>query len=339
VADKNSRDDFHPAAVERPDAAPPAAARLLGAWKTPVEIRRRSVADERARVLPPRSGGPAQGAQEFDTVLKRVDASLAEARAYSRPAGVRRDAKTLLLGGDIEAAWSAVHRAEELLLLVQDDATVRAKLPRLASEVQARVSPAEPRWSEFAVQLAAMRAHPFDPVRRRERLDRPQLREIRQTLNTISDEDHRRVRTFRNVVLVAILVLLAGLLIAASDPPGRPWLPVCTKPGRCVAIWHIEFVGALGGTLAGLAALRNLQGQAVTYALPYWMALLKVPAGALTGLLGTLWLQNNVFGLLTSQPGNRVLAYAALFGVAQEALTSFADRQARTLLGNARAAP
>jgi hypothetical protein len=86
---------------------------------------------------------------------------------------------------------------------------------------------------------------------------------------------------------------------------------------------------ALGGLLASVVALRVLDGFAGPYGLPIVMAVLKVPSGALTGLLGALWMQNAVFGVLRPQDGRKILAYVAVFGFAQQAFTTFADRQGK----------
>jgi len=103
-------------------------------------------------------------------------------------------------------------------------------------------------------------------------------------------------------------------------------------------VWQVILVGALGGLLAAVVALRALESFAGPYGLPLVMAALKVPSGALTGLLGALWMQNAVFGVLSPQDGRTILAYVAVFGYAQQAFTTFADRQANQLLGEAKPA-
>jgi hypothetical protein len=45
-------------------------------------------------------------------------------------------------------------------------------------------------------------------------------------------------------------------------------------------------------------------------------------------------MQSEVFGF-KAQPGDKILAFVALFGFAQQAITAFADRQAGQLLGQA----
>jgi hypothetical protein len=165
---------------------------------------------------------------------------------------------------------------------------------------------------------------------------REQLRIIAQTLHALSDDAHGRVRTFRNIILGAIVILTLGLIAVAVGQGNPPWLPVradSTTVGP--TIWQIEVVGALGGMLAGLASLLKLPGFTGPYSLPATLALLNLPAGALTGLLGTIWLQSGVLGSVEPQSGYVVLAYTALFGFAQEAVTRFADQSGSRLLGEA----
>jgi hypothetical protein len=169
---------------------------------------------------------------------------------------------------------------------------------------------------------------------------REQLRMIAQTLHAFSDDAHGRVRTFRNLVLAAILILTIGLVAVAVGQGNPPWLPI--RAGSSTSgptVWQVELVGALGGMLAGLAGLLNLPGFTGPYSLPATLALLNLPAGALTGLLGALWMQNSVLGTVKPQDGAALLAYVALFGFAQEAVTRFADKQGKRLLGEATGNP
>jgi hypothetical protein len=165
---------------------------------------------------------------------------------------------------------------------------------------------------------------------------REQLRVIAQTLHALSDDAHGRVRTFRNLVLAAIVILSIGLFAVAIGQDNPPWLPI--RAGASTSgptVWQVELVGALGGMLAGLAGLLKLPGFTGPYSLPATLALLNLPAGALTGLLGALWMQNSLVGSVKPQEGTALLAYVALFGFAQEAVTRFADKRGSRLLGEA----
>ena len=55
--------------------------------------------------------------------------------------------------------------------------------------------------------------------------------------------------------------------------------------------------------------------------------MLKIPMGALTGLIGAILLQSGVF-FLEPQSGGEVIAYIAFFGASQEVITRLIDRRA-----------
>jgi hypothetical protein len=161
---------------------------------------------------------------------------------------------------------------------------------------------------------------------------------MRTASNEASDEAHGRIRSFRNVLLLTGAALALALIVVAFVPAGSGFLPLCSSQSRggCPSIWQIELVGALGGLLAAVAALREHEGYRGPYGLPLTQSLLKIPSGALTGLLGAIWLQSGVLGAISPQSGARLFAYVAVFGFAQEAFTTFVDSQAGRVLGAAK---
>jgi hypothetical protein len=91
--------------------------------------------------------------------------------------------------------------------------------------------------------------------------------------------------------------------------------------------------GLLGGALSGAFAIRNLQGTSTPYAVPVALSLLKLPSGALTAIVGILLVRGEFIpGLsqLDNQP--QILAYAFVFGVAQQIATRYVDARAQQLL-------
>jgi hypothetical protein len=259
-----------------------------------------------------------------------IEARLDDASDYAR-GNWRSYLTNWLTGADIERAWRAIHEAEELLLLVQSDDVVRAQIIDLTADVKKQFHDTDPLYDPYLDELKAMSAV-------NGKLDREGLRRIRATLNAISDEAHSRLRNFRNLILWAILMLSIGLLLTWLFARGdrNLLLALKCKQEGCSTIPEVFLAGALGGLLAGMASLRNLEGSSAPYLLPMVMALLKVPAGALTGLLGILWMQHGLLGAFNPQYGGAILAYAAFFGFAQEAFTMFADRRANELLGEAK---
>jgi hypothetical protein len=90
----------------------------------------------------------------------------------------------------------------------------------------------------------------------------------------------------------------------------------------------------LGGGLSGAVSIRHLQGSSTPYDIPVTLSLLKLPSGALSAIVGLLLIRGEfVPGLsqLDNQP--QILAYAFLFGIAQQLVTRLVDRQAQDVLG------
>jgi hypothetical protein len=138
-----------------------------------------------------------------------------------------------------------------------------------------------------------------------------------------------RVRSFRNILLVAALLLAlgaAGMIAVGATNPGL--VPLCFNPeglvvcptedrpapGQSGAIgtsrppltpeeqarvddviretanrWDIplvELVGCIAAALPAATTLRRIKGTSTEYNLPVALAVLKLPTGALTALLG-----------------------------------------------------
>jgi hypothetical protein len=82
--------------------------------------------------------------------------------------------------------------------------------------------------------------------------------------------------------------------------------------------------------------VRNVQGTSTPYGLPVALAVLKLPTGALTALLGLLLMRGGfVPGLSALDSPGQIIAWAIVFGYAQQLLTRFVDTQAQTVLKGA----
>ena len=100
--------------------------------------------------------------------------------------------------------------------------------------------------------------------------------------------------------------------------------------------WDISIVmlvGLIAASVASAAALRNVKGTSTPYSLPVALAVLKLPTGALTALLGLLLMRGNfVPGLSALDSSAQIIAWAIVFGYAQQLLTRLVDQQAHTVL-------
>jgi hypothetical protein len=98
----------------------------------------------------------------------------------------------------------------------------------------------------------------------------------------------------------------------------------------------VELVGLVAAAIAAAAALRNVRGTSTPYSLPVALALLKLPTGALTALLGLLLMRGGfVPGLSALDSSAQIIAWALVFGYSQQLLTRLVDNQAQTVLQGA----
>lgn len=80
-------------------------------------------------------------------------------------------------------------------------------------------------------------------------------------------------------------------------------------------------------------SIRNLKGTSTPYDVPVALAMLKVPLGAFTAMLAVVAIQGDfVPGLSVLDSQEQILAYALIFGFAQQLLTRLLDQRAQTLL-------
>jgi hypothetical protein len=190
---------------------------------------------------------------------------------------------------------------------------------------------------------------------------RPRLRRLIDDSYELLDAKHAQLRSFRNILilsaaLIAVLVAIT-IFFVYRDPDVMPFCfpnevtvtdtePVVTRTdgencptGSAVPgpssddILMVTLLGALGGALAFSVSIRNLKGTSTAYDVPVALAFLKVPLGAFTAILALVAIRGDfVPGLSTLDSQEQILAYALVFGFAQQILTRLLDQRAQTLL-------
>jgi hypothetical protein len=192
------------------------------------------------------------------------------------------------------------------------------------------------------------------------------LRDAMRVSYDAADELHTRVRSFRNVLIVSAVVL--SVLVLAVCAVGILWpktIPLCfqpsfTGPGASAQPATIEqaqsfacpsstgmsvprggdvpivaLMGLLGGALSATFGIQKLRGTSTPYAIPVALSFMKLPAGALTGIVGLVLVHGEfVPGLSELDSQGQILAYAVVLGVAQHLFTRFVDRRAETVLNS-----
>lgn len=122
--------------------------------------------------------------------------------------------------------------------------------------------------------------------------------------------------------------------IQSNDSPNSSDLDTNFK---AVATWGdyivVETVGLVAAGVAAASALRKVRGTSTPYPIPIALALLKLPAGALTAVLGLLLMRGGfVPGLSALDTSAQIIAWAIIFGYSQELFTKFVDKQGQTVL-------
>ena len=101
----------------------------------------------------------------------------------------------------------------------------------------------------------------------------------------------------------------------------------------------VELVGLTAAAIATAAAIRRIKGSSERYGLPVALAVLKLPTGAITAFLGLLLMRGQfVPGLSALDTSAQILAWALVFGYAQQLFTRLVDQQGQAVLDNVRGA-
>lgn len=260
-----------------------------------------------------------------------------EARGFVAPAaGMGERLMFWLSGSRIESAWAAVRRAEDALVLILPDPIVRALIPEIEALVESQFTGRSGQLKELIGGLNDARTGDLTATVRQK------LRAARAQAQYQSDLRMQEVRRFRNLLLATAAALLLLLLTLAIVHAVNPhFVSVCASPGqgtdlcpdgtthsRRADLFEVEFIGAVAGLLAALVALSRSSHTPSPYSIPSAQVVFKAAAGAATALVGVLLLQGGALVGLSKQPGSSVLAYAALFGFAQQILTRLVDEKA-----------
>jgi hypothetical protein len=98
-------------------------------------------------------------------------------------------------------------------------------------------------------------------------------------------------------------------------------------------IAFIEFVGFVAAALAAALAIRKVRGSSDPYSLPLALAFLKLPTGALTAVFGLVLIRAGLVpGIDSLDSSAEIIAWALVFGYAQQLFTGVVDRQAESVL-------
>ena len=292
-----------------------------------------------------------------DELVKRIEDHLAAAREGAEGARAGRGrVGAWVSGAPLERAASNLHAAEADLLRLAPIQEVRSQLPSVEAHLADHLDPDDPRRARVDEIARSIEEEDLSEV------DRGTVVAAVRAASSEARREVVRVRSFRNVLLVAaslLAVAAAGLAVLGIVNPDV--IPLCFAPdmervvcptgemalGRqgveattreTTSPWDVplvELVGLIAAAVAGAAALSGIKGTSVPYSLPVALTLLKLPTGALTAVLGLLLMRGEFIpGLSALDTSGQIIAWAVVFGAAQQLFTRLVDQQAQTVLEN-----
>lgn len=260
-------------------------------------------------------------------------------------------------------AWLHLHAAEVLAAQYIPEPAAPLFTERALSRLQTTLKPGDPRRQALEEELNTDHA---DLGGRREHADQgTDARDRAGAINGASpkalaiseafrvayseqDEQYARIRNFRNVLFSCFVSLVIfSLALALVGGWNANAIPLCFDSteadgglacplGASASGWDVTlvgFLGSLGGALAAVFAIRQMQGTTAPYAIPLNLALLKLPLGAITAIVGLLFINGEfVPGMSALDTSGQILAYAVVLGYAQQIVTRLLDRQGRQVL-------
>jgi hypothetical protein len=258
-------------------------------------------------------------------------------------------------GSSVERTMSNLDAAQADLLRLLPDDTLRGLMPSLLAHVRHHLCSGDPRRTSMEELATRAHDHALQPH------ERDVVINATRDASAAARGEIMRVRSFRNVLLLAAAMLTVAAVAVAVLGALRPAaFALCFNPGGKVVCpsnetlvdgtpadvdpvidetasgWDVPLVATVGLVAAGVAAaaaLRGIRGTSTPYSLPVALAVLKLPTGALTAVLGLLLMRGQfVPGLSALDTSAQILAWAVVFGYAQQVFTRLVDRQAHAVL-------
>jgi hypothetical protein len=306
----------------------------------------------------------------LDGCIGSIDLHLTAAEDAVSRGSSRRIRRTwqALAGSPFESALANLDIAEVDLLRLADGSVLEGAQPSIQAHVNRFLAKDDPR--RLALDELTKGKTTGIP-RRLDDEQRELLLNALFAANTQRRRNVARVRSFRNMLragiatgaVLAIVLLLIGFLWRDAIPlcftpetdgavevacPQRtrfigltPLDPAhvnvdsemsaTVKPGD---ILLVEFVGFLGAAVSVVALFRRLKrGTSTPYNVPFSLAILKLPAGAVSAVAGLLLMRADfVPGLSALDTPGQILGWALIFGIAQQLVTRVADSHGDALL-------
>ena len=310
------------------------------------------------RVNPREGTSPGAIPESIDNQLETARRTAAKEDTHDgKPLHRRTRFAASVSGAAFERALGNLDAVEADLLRIAPDNYVIGQLPSLQAHVNRYLTKDDPRRKR--VDGLTQQVDELTDA------DRDALVAAYHAANSHRRRELTRLRGFRNLLVGATVILSTlAILLAVLAARHPDWLPLCFLPedkmkfvcplrevrvfedprtadvddlvaaaARSDDVLVIELVGLVAATLAGALALRGMRGTSTPYAVPVALIFLKLPAGALTAVLGLLFIRGGfVPGLSALDSSAQIIAWAVIFGYAQQVFTRLVDNQGQDIL-------
>ena len=232
-------------------------------------------------------------------------------------------------GSRIEAVWQTLHEVERALVTYRGAKDLEGSIDGMIASAQQRL-PTSNRSLDQAIRWSRTAPDDLDEFR-------SGVRDLLEKSHDASNELHEAARRLRNGMLgttILTLVSITLLLVVQSRVPGV-WLVTAPDGFTGTASALLAFVlvaGALGAFITAIPTTIRARSGGLPYRLPVQQGLLKLVVGPLIAVVGVMFVDGGLVPTATADGLPQLLALAVLFGSAQQAITTFADRSAGELL-------
>ena len=251
----------------------------------------------------------------------------------------------------MERAFGNMDEAEAALLHRTPEPHLRGQLPGLVAHVRAHLGPTNSQ--RLAIEALGGKRRVDTAL---DDDDRALLVDGTRAASAAARREHARLRSFCAIVNTTSALLLLLAVVTAVVGMARPaWIPLCSQPEPTLVVCPTGSATGTAATLAGTArpgdvvvvmllglvaaavtaaaAIRRIRGTSTPFAVPVALLALKLPTGALTAFLGLILLNGQfVPGLSALDTSGQILAWALIFGAAQQLVTGLVDKKAQSVL-------
>jgi len=252
-------------------------------------------------------GAPGFTEEALQTINDHWEAATSAAKWRLRP------------GPAVERVVSHLDAVDSEILRLAPPAYVYGQLPGVLADIKRQLPMNDPRVQRVTQLVVSPDATLSDR-------DRDLIAATRRAASAEARRQVRRLSSFTRVLYATAGVLAAGAIaFAVVGFVGPRNLPVCFNPVD----------GVVCPTSMTPTPGSQDSGTSTPFTVPLALAVLKLPTGALTAILGLLLMRGGFIpGLGALDTPAQIIAWAIVLGYSQQLLTQFVDRHAQSELTN-----